>query len=580
MPLPELSDDQRQLVFADGDQFVEACPGAGKTRAIAARFLRLTETKPRKGIGLVSFTTAAIGEVRTRCGDQPDALLAPSFVGTFDRFINQFITRPVYVKLCGKPPRFRETWQGIERASFGLRDMGKLPRIELDWFVFDGGLNATLNERRLPYQYIKALAPLISTRRQELEARATTLCRALVRVGLVSCTASRALAAGYLQQPDIAKCLGTLLGARFSEVIVDEAQDCGAQELLILRLLRKFGVSVVAVADMEQSIFEFRRAEPERVRAFTDTLGTPLLLNGNWRSSPAVCALNNSLRSSSQVEVTSGKHASCEIPVQLLEFRQLSQVAPAVESLLAVHGLPRGEVIFLAHRGADARKCAGRSGENVGPGSNTVLGIAWANAVLRTNGSTPKERLHAVGLAERTLRAAADVDDLDQSALDERWLREAAVRMAVSLDPVGSTPGDYGKMLRQYIQQIRWPAGIIPRCDLGAFIKAPKEVAWKASREDAAGAFAASTIHSVKGREFAGVVVVLPEKPPVDDENRHALDHWENGASSELRRVLYVGASRAQRLLILAVHTNHLGRVAKLLKEDNVPYELVLLSGS
>jgi hypothetical protein len=170
MPLPELSDEQRQLVFADGDQFAEACPGAGKTRAIAARFLRLTEPKPRKGIGLVSFTTAAIGEVRFRCGDQSDALLAPNFVGTFDRFINQFITRPVYVKLCGKPPRFRETWQGIERASFGLRDMGKLPRIELDWFVFDGGLNATLNERRLPYQYIKALAPLISTRRQELEA--------------------------------------------------------------------------------------------------------------------------------------------------------------------------------------------------------------------------------------------------------------------------------------------------------------------------------------------------------------------------------------------------------------------------
>jgi len=75
MPLPELSDEQRQLVFADGDQFAEACPGAGKTRAIAARFLHLTETKPRKGTGLVSFTTAAIDEVRNRCGDQPDALL-------------------------------------------------------------------------------------------------------------------------------------------------------------------------------------------------------------------------------------------------------------------------------------------------------------------------------------------------------------------------------------------------------------------------------------------------------------------------------------------------------------------------
>jgi superfamily I DNA/RNA helicase len=178
------------------------------------------------------------------------------------------------------------------------------------------------------------------------------------------------------------------------------------------------------------------------------------------------------------------------------------------------------------------------------------------------------------------LRAAADVDDLDQFALDERWLREAAVRMAVTLDPAASTPGDYAKMLRQYIQQIRWPTGITPRSDLGTFIKAPQEAAWKASREDAAEAFSAATIHSVKGREFTGAVIVLPEKPPVDDAKRHVLDHWENGTSSEFRRVLYVGASRAQRLLILAVHTDHHGRVAKLLKEDGVPYEIVLLSGS
>jgi DNA helicase II / ATP-dependent DNA helicase PcrA len=580
MSLPELSDEQRQLVFADDDQFAEACPGAGKTRAIAARFLHLTETKPRKGIGLVSFTTAAIDEVRSRCGDQADALLAPNFVGTFDRFMNQFITRPVYVQRCGKTPRFRESWQGIKDARFRLLDMGKLPDIELDWFTFDGQLRATLNERRLPIQYIKILASLISTRRQELEERATTKCRDLVRAGLISCAASRALAAGYLQQPETIKCIGNLLGARFREIIVDEVQDCGPEELLVLRLLRKFGVKVVAVADMDQSIFEFRRAEPEKVRAFINTLGTPISLNGNWRSSPAICALNNSLRSSDQVEVACDRNASCEIPIQLLEFGHLGQVAPAVESLLAVHELSRGEVIFLAHRRSDARKCAGKPGEGTSLSANAVLGVARASTTLRTHDSTGKERLQAIGLVEGMLRAAADVDDLDQSVLDERWLREAAVRMAITLDPAGKTSGDYAKLIRQYIQQIRWPVGITPRRDLGAFIKAPKETDWKAPREDVPGAFAATTIHSVKGREFASAVVVLPEKPPMDDAKHHALDHWENGTPSELRRVLYVGASRAQKLLILAVHTNHLGRVAKLLKEGDVPYELVLLSSS
>jgi superfamily I DNA/RNA helicase len=118
--------------------------------------------------------------------------------------------------------------------------------------------------------------------------------------------------------------------------------------------------------------------------------------------------------------------------------------------------------------------------------------------------------------------------------------------------------------------------GNTPRRDLGTFLKAPKETAWKASREDKPAAFAAATIHSVKGREYTSVVVVLPKDLLTDKTKRHVIDHWEGGVASELRRVLYVAASRAQRLLILAVHSDHLGRVAKLLKDDEVPYELIL----
>ena len=65
-----------------------------------------------------------------------------------------------------------------------------------------------------------------------------------------------------------------------------------------------------------------------------------------------------------------------------------------------------------------------------------------------------------------------------------------------------------------------------------------------------------------------------PRSSSESPDNRHVLDHWEQGTPSELRRVLYVGASRAQRLLILAVHTDHLSRVTSLLNDDDVPYEL------
>jgi DNA helicase II / ATP-dependent DNA helicase PcrA len=183
---PELSDEQWCLVHADGNIFAEACPGAGKTRAIVARFLRRTAEESRKGIGLLSFTTAAVDEVKARCGDRSDALAVPHFVGTFDAFINRFITRPLYVQQYGQTPRFIESWQGVRRASFRVANMGRVPNLELDWFEFDWMLRATLKDGWIPLKHKRTLGPLISARRDELEEQATNACRVLVASGKLS----------------------------------------------------------------------------------------------------------------------------------------------------------------------------------------------------------------------------------------------------------------------------------------------------------------------------------------------------------------------------------------------------------
>ena len=332
-------------------------------------------------------------------------------------------------------------------------------------------------------------------------------------------------------------------------------------------------MTVVAVADLDQSIFEFRRADPEGVRAFADTLGTPLLLSGNWRSTPAICALNNSLRHGSREEIALGDNASCVTPVQLMGFQSSEQVGTAVDALLAAHDAPRDEAIFLAHRAADARSCAGSTGGGTMRSTNPVLGIAWASSVLRSDSSSARDRRQAVELVERSLRTVGGSTDQSDSMLDERWLRDAAVRLAVSLDPSVDAAKDFALQLRQYVKDMCWPAGMTLTADLGALLKAPAQADWLASSGTETETFVSATIHSVKGREFVSVVVVLPKNLLKDSADRNVLDHWEQRTPSELRRVLYVGASRAQRLLILAVHTDHLDRVASLLQADDVPYE-------
>jgi ATP-dependent exoDNAse (exonuclease V) beta subunit len=53
---------------------------------------------------------------------------------------------------------------------------------------------------------------------------------------------------------------------------------------------------------------------------------------------------------------------------------------------------------------------------------------------------------------------------------------------------------------------------------------------------------------------------------------RTVLDDWEGNHNTEARRVLYVAGSRAEQLLICAVHRKHTDRVASLLQAKEVPY--------
>ena len=426
----DLSPDQQHLVEwdtkSDGDLFAEACPGAGKTRAIVARYLRLTEEEPRKGIALVSFTNAAVDEVKGRCGDRPEALRAPHYVGTFDGFINRFITELPYVSEYGRTPHFVETWEGKVTEVRVSQMQG--PPFELGWFAFDGQMRATLVEEWIKRRVAQAVRPVIAARRGVLEQEASSIARRLVGKGLISCMASRALAMRYLADPQIARRLGALLANRFREIIVDEAQDCGPEELSILRLLRQLGVSVVAVADLDQSIYEFRRAEPASVQAFINELPRRHLLSGNFRSSPAICALNKSLRVSGHAETASGINKDCLLPVRLLEYASLGTVASAVTDLLDVHEVARHDTIFLSYAKKDAREGAGGRREEAAQGNYAISRIAAAHTVLTSNSSSSTERSRSISQVESVLRVVAGFEDQTDSELDERWLRNAAVR--------------------------------------------------------------------------------------------------------------------------------------------------------
>ena len=128
-PTPE----QLGVIQSDGDVYVRACPGAGKTRTLVELAIRATNEKPRVGVAFLSFTNAAGMEVRERLARAAPRLLhAPSFVGTFDSFLIRHVLGP---DAMSQAPtirvQFRESWN--ERIGFKLIKGG----VSLDVFTPD-----------------------------------------------------------------------------------------------------------------------------------------------------------------------------------------------------------------------------------------------------------------------------------------------------------------------------------------------------------------------------------------------------------------------------------------------------------
>ncbi|WP_374565989.1 3'-5' exonuclease [Ideonella sp.] len=77
--------------------------------------------------------------------------------------------------------------------------------------------------------------------------------------------------------------------------------------------------------------------------------------------------------------------------------------------------------------------------------------------------------------------------------------------------------------------------------------------------------YSARTIHSVKGAEFPAVCVVLSPR-----KAKRTIEYLETGAppamAEELRKV-YVGASRAQRLLAIATPHTQVRKLERLLTD-------------
>jgi hypothetical protein len=512
-------------------------------------------------------------------------------MGTFDSFLRRYIVTLTITRERGRAPRYVDTWSDLPANVFstdirfaGVNGQG----LALAHFHADvnGRLHYPSNDPAAaptddrPYVIELAKAGYSPADLCEL---AETRVGQLTSSGIYDCEQTRLQAIRVLRDPD-ARWLRDRLATRFSEVIVDEFQDCSAIEHDILRAIHSLGVRVVAVADPDQAICEFRQAEPNSYVDYREALSSDhvVYLDENWRSSPAICALTSSLRSIndrpivSRRDPTDSPHAEAiYVAVGKPKFAR-AEFSRLAEEL----GIDQAERLILAATRKAAASLSGRT-NHVGTPTTKTGKIVRNVATLKYSHSA-RERLAAVSTIEQILlglikfpehlQRAPRQEQLDAAAISQSALRVMVARLVDASATWTSADAATGS-IRATVAQLL--AGI----DLGhkpakQQFKSAKPADFKAYTKAGSSTgqqieVAGTHIHSVKGGERDAVL------PHIEDEpigpRSHILELWASGGTHEALRVLYVGASRARRLLVLAARAEHLNALQEVLESIEAP---------
>jgi DNA helicase-2/ATP-dependent DNA helicase PcrA len=553
---------QRAVVDYPDACYVQACPGAGKTQTLVRRVMRQLPALPlRQGIAVLSFTNSAIDEFRDRYVAEGNSwpLSFPHFVGTFDRFLNHFFLLPGGIAGVGVRPIVVDAWNTI-MVGHGVQNVRAAP-LPLKRFNVDG---------RLDGRTIRRLSPAQVALQEQYEANAKWRLDQLRRKGKLDTVSARRIAISRLEDQERADALGAAIAARFTEIVVDEAQDCNDDDVAILKWLQSHGVRLVLVCDPDQAIYGFRKGEATAFNAFAATFHR-LELIGNFRGSRIICAAAATMRERAPADLAVGNDFGAGHPVHLIPYKSSiaskASVAEAFYELTGNAGLDPEKCIVLAHKRVLAERISANRPQSIG-GEGMLKWLADSVVGYHAESATATQRVRSVQ------SMVSLIMKIEGAGEDDR----ASMRSLIE-DPALNR--EYHRKAIEILEQL--PHACADDSEAQAWIPAANDVVSRALgvpkrfklcgnwsdelRRAPGGGIPHATIHEAKGKAFDAVCLVID----IGKENSDILDEWEGRKSSEALRVLYVGLTRARKLAAIAVPTNHMARVRQILLSGDVP---------
>lgn len=295
-----LTEEQQSIIDKNGCFVVNACPGSGKTLAVAARVAKRVSDwqHTNRGIAAISFTNVAWQEIENYLYNEfyvRATISYPHFLGTIDSFINKYIFLPfghLVMGCCNRPklvgPPYDE-WEPIQHGWYWQNAECNQKICKLNDFSYDAYDKLLNFAPRSHFDNCKSQHKFCKKLKKEFNNK-----------GYVTQLDANYFAMKILQEyPQIAEALSY----RFPMIIIDEAQDSSEIQLKIIDLLIENGhTDIMLIGDPDQAIFEWRTANPHLfIDKYNQWSDNSFRLNENWRSSQNICDFFSKVSSCNEV---------------------------------------------------------------------------------------------------------------------------------------------------------------------------------------------------------------------------------------------------------------------------------------
>ncbi|MGB3868764.1 MAG: ATP-dependent helicase [Flavobacteriales bacterium] len=562
----EINPQRQAYLDARGKIVLNACPGSGKTTAIARKLMLLqdeykTSLNRFSGIACLSFTNTAKDEISEKYTElSGDYLGFPHKVSTIDSFINQYITLPYYYLFVknGKRPKI-------------LDDAGFLNEVWLAKWRYRGRDNKPICFAYPPASIrFESDGTFSSNGYKPSEDKVApdvfkNYCIALkkwqVQTGLITTSDSAFIAYSLLRdQPKI----GNWLVLRFPHIIVDEAQDNSAVQHALFDKLAELGlVNLEFIGDPYQSLYEWRDADPGLFNTkYADTANWKGLdLTDNRRSPQRIIDCFSILRKQGDPAINTACTTDMELPVMIYRYNETNSplIVQHFDQRCAEGGLEDNQIVVRGN--ALKNQMLGKSADQVPWKSDLPYRVIDAKHKYEGNeikAAIKEIRSIAVLLIAKG-KEMVDIKELEQELKTDNQFNALLLNLLHDLPSFDQTISDWTTSTQTFLkerleltenvdfeQKERSYKGIFDK----AILNEPIRHHFKRSYSDSR--IPITTVHQVKGKSLDSILVFFNEKKHKDNITFSDIESSGQDFPSEKQRIIYVALSRPKHLLAMA----------------------------